>query len=89
MPAQLPADLAGPIKLALAEAVERVPAANGLPGGSLYELKWDGYRCAIVRSATGAWLWSRRGTDLTAVFPDLAAAAEYHLKSGTVLDARR
>jgi ATP-dependent DNA ligase len=86
VPVQLPPDLAGPIDLALARAVDRVPGEDGMPGGSMYELKWDGYRCALVRSHNDARLWSRRGTDLTAIFPDLAAAAEFHLKPGTVLD---
>lgn len=39
MPADLSPELAGPVELALARAVELVPAENGLPGGSLYELK--------------------------------------------------
>jgi ATP-dependent DNA ligase len=49
-------------------------------------VKFDGFRVAVVRTANGARLWSRRGTDLTFTFPDLAAAAEFHLRSGTVLD---
>jgi ATP-dependent DNA ligase len=49
-------------------------------------LKFDGFRVAVVRTASGARLWSRRGTDLTSAFPDLAASAELHLRSGTVLD---
>jgi len=39
-----------------------------------------------VRTASGARLWSRRGTDLTSAFPDLAAAVELYLRAGTVLD---
>jgi hypothetical protein len=39
----LPPDLAGPVKLELAWAEERVPGVHALPGGSRYELKWDGY----------------------------------------------
>jgi ATP-dependent DNA ligase len=49
-------------------------------------VKFDGFRVAVVRTASGARLWSRRGADLTSAFPDLAAAAEFHLRSGTVLD---
>jgi ATP dependent DNA ligase domain len=41
---------------------------------------------AVVRGTTAARLWSRRGTDLTGAFPDIAAAAEFHLQPGTVLD---
>jgi ATP-dependent DNA ligase len=49
-------------------------------------LKFDGFRVGVVRTPSGARLWSRRGTDLTSAFPDLAAAAEFQLRSGTVLD---
>lgn len=41
--ALLPAGLAPPISLALAKAVERIPEAGALPGGCLYEPKWDGF----------------------------------------------
>ena len=72
--------------LALARAADTVPEDTACPGGCRYELKFDGFRVAVVRTPNGARLWSRRGTDLTSAFPDLAAAAEFHLGSGTVLD---
>ena len=72
--------------LALARPADTVPEHTACPGGCRYELKFDGFRVAVVRTASGARLWSRRGTDLTSAFPDLAAAAEFHLRSGTVLD---
>ena len=49
-------------------------------------MKFDGFRVAVVRTASGARLWSRRGTDLTSAFPDLAAVADSYLSLGTVLD---
>jgi ATP-dependent DNA ligase len=85
--AALPSDLAGPVVVALARAEETIPAASALPGGALYELKWDGYRIAAVRDDEGVHLWSRQGKDLTDRFPDLAAAARDQLDPGTVLDA--
>ncbi len=36
-------ELAGPVELELAKAVEQLPGRRGLPGGSRYELKYDGY----------------------------------------------
>jgi len=36
-------ELAGPVELELAKAVEALPGRNGLAGGSRYELKYDGY----------------------------------------------
>lgn len=37
------ASLGLPVELALAKAVNAVPAEDALPGGCLYEPKWDGY----------------------------------------------
>ncbi|TCM51397.1 hypothetical protein EV648_101233 [Kribbella sp. VKM Ac-2568] len=39
----LTVELAGPIELELAKAVEKLPGRNGLPGGCRCELKYDGY----------------------------------------------
>ncbi|GHE06889.1 ATP-dependent DNA ligase [Klenkia taihuensis] len=72
--------------MALAKAVEQVPAADSLPGGCAYELKWDGFRLVVVRETDGARLWSRQGKDLTARFPDIARAATAQLSPGTVVD---
>ncbi len=84
--AGLPADLRGPVVVSLARSEETIPGASSLPGGALYELKWDGYRVAVVRAEKGAKLWSRHGKDLTDRFPDLAAAAVAQLDPGTVID---
>ncbi|MEJ7648195.1 MAG: non-homologous end-joining DNA ligase [Nakamurella sp.] len=81
----LPSELAGPVDLALAKAVEEVPGPFALPGGSRYELKWDGYRGAMIRRAKDARLWSRQRNDMTTQFPELTAAAE-SWPPGTVVD---
>lgn len=47
----LPADLTGPVNLALAKAQEDLPGSASLSGGAVYELKWDGLRCAAVRES--------------------------------------
>lgn len=52
----------------------------------MYEPKWDGFRCALVRGASWTRLWSRQGKDLTGRFPDVAAAATAQIAPGTVLD---
>ncbi len=83
---RLPPDLAGPVELAAARSAEVVPTQTACVGGCRYELKWDGYRIAVVCTANATRLWSRRGSDLTSAFPDLAAAAAFHLRPGTVLD---
>jgi hypothetical protein len=82
----LPPGLAGPVEVALARSVERIPAAGALRGGCRYEPKWDGVRIAVVRSEPSARLWSRHGTDLTEAFPEITAAASAQLPPGTVLD---
>ena len=50
-----------------------------------YEVKFDGYRCLAVREAAGVTLWSRRGNNFTAQFPNIAKACE-QLPAGTLLD---
>ncbi len=76
----------GPPALALARAVPKIPAPDALPGGCVYEQKWDGYRLGIVRTEDSTVLWSRQGKDLTRYFPDLAAAAEDHIPPGFIVD---
>ncbi|CAL9636511.1 DNA ligase C (plasmid) [Streptomyces sp. enrichment culture] len=58
-----------PAPLALARAVDTVP------GGPVWSLepKWDGWRCEL--GARSGRIWSRHGTDLTAAFSDVGAAA--------------
>jgi hypothetical protein len=43
MVAKLASDLLGPVAVELARAVEQLPGQHGMPGGSRYELKWDGF----------------------------------------------
>lgn len=86
-PAQrLPADLAGPITVELARSQETIPDPGALAGGCVYELKWDGFRCVIVRDGQSTRLWSRQGTDLTNRFPEIAVAAAAQIPAGTVID---
>ncbi|MFC4398284.1 ATP-dependent DNA ligase [Arthrobacter sedimenti] len=86
MTEDVPATLQPPVPLALAKAVESVPAEAALPGGSVYEPKWDGFRmCALIGTA-GVSLWSRQGKDLTPYFPDLAEALADQVPPGCVLD---
>jgi ATP-dependent DNA ligase len=40
---RIPADLVGPVEVALARSVEQIPEPHALPGGCRYEVKWDGY----------------------------------------------
>src|SRR4051794_41920032 len=71
----LPPELAGPVAVELAKPVKEIPPAHALPGGCVYEPKWDGYRLVIVRQGGSTRLWSKQGRDLTDRFPDVVAAA--------------
>jgi ATP-dependent DNA ligase len=82
----LPPELSGPVAVELAKPVRAIPAASALPGGCLYEPKWDGYRLVIVRSGSSTRVWSKQGRDLTDRFPDVVAAAVAQVPAGTVVD---
>lgn len=85
-PVAIPAGLNGPVDVALAKAAEQIPAPHELPGGSRFEPKWDGFRATVTRVGDAARLWSRNGTDLTAAFADVVAAAVRQIPEGVVLD---
>ncbi len=82
----LPPELSGPVAVQLSKPVREIPAAHALPGGCLYEPKWDGYRLVVVRTASSTRVWSKQGRDLTDRFPDVVAAALAQVPAGTVLD---
>lgn len=80
----LPASLQLPPEVALAKAVAELPAPSALPGGCVYEPKWDGFRLTLVRDVDVS-LWSRQGKNLTRYFPELAVAAG-DIPEGCVVD---
>jgi hypothetical protein len=76
-----------PAAVMLARPVTDLPPADSLPGGCVYELKWDGYRALVAVDARGRGrVCSRRGVDMTAAFPDVAVSAAAQLPRGTLLD---
>jgi ATP-dependent DNA ligase len=75
-----------PIQVQLVKAQDSVPPKSALVGGTIWELKYDGYRAPLRVAAEGAELWSRNGSNLSSHFPDLIAAAEAQLAAGVVLD---
>src|SRR4030095_9866093 len=76
----------GPIEVQLAKAHNSVPPKWALVGGTIWELKYDGYRAPLRVTGQGAELWSRNGSNLSSHFPDLVAAAAAQLAPGVVLD---
>jgi ATP-dependent DNA ligase len=74
------------VAVQLSKPVREIPAPHALPGGCLYEPKWDGYRLVVVRTGATTRVWSKQGRDLTDRFPDVVAAAVAQVPAGTVLD---
>jgi ATP-dependent DNA ligase len=60
----------------LARPVDSLPTEGAMPGGSLYEPKFDGYRALLFVENGSCRVQSRRGHDITDAFSDVAAAAE-------------
>ncbi len=71
---------------ALARPVHRLPHPDELPGGCLYEPKWDGFRVTVHVGEDRSIITSRRGRDLSPFFPDLASATVEQVPPGYVLD---
>ncbi|SOD95767.1 ATP-dependent DNA ligase [Blastococcus haudaquaticus] len=82
----LPPELTGPVAVELAKPVRTIPHPTALPGGCLYEPKWDGYRLVVVRTGSSTRVWSKQGRDLTDRFPDVVAAAVAQIPAGSVVD---
>ncbi|GAA1731013.1 ATP-dependent DNA ligase [Aeromicrobium alkaliterrae] len=70
----------------LAKSTPRVPAADAVDGGYLYEPKWDGFRCLVFRDGDEVELTSRSTKPLTRYFPDVVAAVLDQLPVRCVLD---
>jgi ATP-dependent DNA ligase len=71
-----------PVELMVPATSARLPTGAGYA----YEPKWDGYRAAVAVLGD-VQIMSRRGTDLTGVFPDLATVLADQVPDGTFLDA--
>lgn len=70
----------------LARPVPTLPAEADLPGGCVYEPKFDGYRALLYMTDGQCRIQSRHGHDITSAFPDIVAAAEIELPDGVVVD---
>ncbi|MFE7762482.1 ATP-dependent DNA ligase [Streptomyces sp. NPDC057438] len=77
--------LTPPIEPMLAATRRILPSEGGLPGGLVAEQKVDGFRALLFARPGHALIQSRRGSDLTGAFPDIAVAAA-NLGETLVLD---
>ncbi len=74
-----------PVAPMLAKASRKIPAADSVDGGLLYEPKWDGFRCLLHRNGDDVHLGGR-SEPLTRYFPEVLAAATAGLPERIVLD---
>ena len=75
-----------PVAPMLAKSVKDVPAPDSVPGGWLYEPKWDGFRAIIFRDGAEVELGSRNERPLTRYFPEVVAAVQDELPERCVID---
>lgn len=80
----LPLEL--PITPMLAKATASVPATESVDGGYLYEPKWDGFRCIVLKDGDDVELASRGSKPLTRYFPELVEAVREQLPDRCALD---
>jgi bifunctional non-homologous end joining protein LigD len=71
-----------PYRPQLALLVDAAPEGDGW----VHEVKYDGYRIGCALEGGRATLWSRRGKDWTAQFPEVAAAARAIPARSALLD---
>lgn len=77
---------APPLSPMLARAVGAVPEQGSVPGGLLYEPKWDGFRAIVFFDGTDVEIGSRGSKMLTRYFPELTTALARTLPGPCVLD---
>ncbi len=64
--------------LMLAHPLEDADVAKLDPAEWRAEWKWDGIRVQLVAGPGGRRIWSRGGEDVSAAFPDIVEAMEFH-----------
>ncbi len=75
-----------PVAPMLAKSVKDVPAPDSVPGGWLYEPKWDGFRTIVFRDGAEVELGSRNERPMTRYFPEVVAAVLAELPDRCVVD---
>lgn len=76
-----------PVELMRPTRVATVPAEDAMAGGTLFQIKIDGFRAAVFNlPGDGPRIQGRSGSDLTWRFPELIAPIAAMLPVGAVLD---
>lgn len=73
---------ASPISPMLAKLTTDIPVGDGW----LFEPKWDGFRCIVVRDGDRVELTSRNDRPFTRYFPELLQPLVDQLPSGSIID---
>jgi ATP-dependent DNA ligase len=79
-PVNLP--LEAPVLPMLAKAAAELPEGEGW----LYEPKWDGFRCIVLRDGASVELGSRNERPLTRYFPELIGPLQMQLPEQCIVD---
>jgi ATP-dependent DNA ligase len=75
-----------PVSPMLAKPVPEVPLPDSVPGGLVFEPKWDGFRAIVFRDGDEVELGSRNEKPLTRYFPEVVAAVLRELPERCVVD---
>ncbi|GMA19886.1 ATP-dependent DNA ligase [Arsenicicoccus piscis] len=75
-----------PVAPMLAKAVPTVPEPDSVAGGVVYEPKWDGFRCIVLRDGDEVELASRGQKPLTRYFPEVVDLVREHLPQRCAVD---
>lgn len=79
--------IALPVDPMLCKAVPTILNPDAVTGGMLYEPKWDGFRCLVIRDGDDVALDSRGAKPLTRYFPEVVDAVRRCLPDRIVADA--
>ena len=73
-----------PVLPMLAKSVAGVPEPDDVPGGFVYEPKWDGFRAIVYRDGDEVRLDSRNSRPMERYFPEVVDAVAANTSNGSV-----
>lgn len=75
-----------PIQVMRPMLAKAVPAETALPGGAVYQPKYDGWRVISFVLPGRIHLQTRSGREVASHFPEITEAMSRHLETGVVVD---
>ena len=70
----------------LAKSTAKIPPADSVDGGLVFEPKWDGFRAIVFRDGDDVEIGSRSTKPLTRYFPEVVEAVKAKLPERCVVD---